>query len=619
MQKDRMKVIVAGKSGDGATRTVGDTLAPVLARLNLLAHQTYLDVLSVIMSPDPISTTFPIGRHWVSPGDEEYDVLISLEDDSYKPNPAHPKNPLWDIKPNRASIVKFGSKLVEGSCIIYDSSKNIVAVEKLIDDFEAKKINIFPIPATALAKDIGLPQASNILMVGALFGLMDLQEGLEILKEILRRKFSGKGEDVVLKNIQAAEKGFEEVKKNIASRNINLGFIIKPPPENERKKYATLSGNDAFCLGALAAGCRFMAGYPISPATPQLVFMSRWMSQYKGVCHQASSEIAAIHEVIGAAAAGVRAYTATSGPGFSLMIEGIGHASAMEVPVVICVCQRQGPDTGAPTKSQQADLNLARAGSHGDVQMIVLAPSNHEECFTLAVEALNLAEIYQCPVIVLMDQTLAEGRKLMSLCNFAEIKIDRGRLITKPGLEEKFMRYQFTSDGISPRAVLGTESYITKMIGSEHTEQGAIIATGESIKLMNDKRAKKMETYLKNHFLPPKALVNIWQTDLILVGWGSTKDVLCEVAERLEKKGVAARVIHFTHLWPLDKKRVRKFFPRGVPIVAVEGNLTGQFADQLESILHRSIRRVNKYSGKPFEPQEIVTQVEEKILNRRKR
>lgn len=610
--RDRMKVIVAGKSGDGATRTVGETLTPVLTRLNILAGPTYVDILSVIMSPDPVTTSFPIGpEEWLSAGDEEYNVLISLEDDSYKPNPAHPKNPLWDIKPNRASIVKFGGKIVDGGCIIYDSSKNEVLVNMLVENIEERCICVFPIPATRLAREIGLEQAKNILMVGALIGIMDCEEGLTLLEEELRKKFERKGDEVVEKNILAAQRGFTEIKSLIAKEGGPLRYKIVPPPREQRRQYLTVSGNEAFCLGALAAGCRAMVGYPISPATSQLVFMAREMPKYGGVSYQASSEIAAIHTVIGFGAAGVRAYTATSGPGLSLMIEAFGHAAALEVPIVVCNCQRKGPDTGAPTKPEQADLNLVIATSHGDVESIVLSPSDHEECFSLAIEAFNLAEVYQCPVFVLLDQTIAEGKRLMPIPDWSRVNIDRGKLLAGDSFKEggRFKRYLITDDGISPRTTLGSPFAITKMIGAEHTEDGQVIATPEGITKMNDKRRKKMETYLANHFRGPHTFGVPQNAEIILVGWGSTKGIFLDAASRLSKRGIATSLIHFTHLWPLDRERIRSCFPQNTPIAVIEENATGQFARLLEWVLRRDLAKINDYSGRPFEPSEIVKKV----------
>src|SRR3989338_5350963 len=166
--KNKLKVIVAGQSGDGATRTVSDVLLPVLAKLNLVASRTQIDLLSVIMSPDSVQTEFSIGSAtWLSPGDEAIDLLVSLEANTYRPNKAHEHNLFYDVKPNRISMIKFGNKIVSGGIVLYDSSKNIVPVENLIDDLETKNIKIFPIPATNIANQIGLDKARNVVMVGA--------------------------------------------------------------------------------------------------------------------------------------------------------------------------------------------------------------------------------------------------------------------------------------------------------------------------------------------------------------------------------------------------------------------------------------------------------------------
>ncbi|MDA2935857.1 2-oxoacid:acceptor oxidoreductase family protein [Patescibacteria group bacterium AH-259-L05] len=613
--KKRMKLVVAGQSGDGATRTVGETLGTLLNRLNLMAHQTYRTLLSVIMSPDTIHTSFPISREqWLSPGDEDIDVCISLEPSSYKPNPAHRKNPAWDIKPNRASIIKFQDKIVNGGCIIYDSSKNIVPIEKLIKNFKKRNIHVYPLPAAAQCKEIGLERAKNIYMVGAFLGLINCNEGLQLLYTILEKRFISKGQDIVDKNITAAQSGFKAMGELIAQETHAPEYKIVPPPPEEREQTISVTGNEAFCIGALAAGCRALVGYPISPASPHLDFMSQYIEKYGGMVIQASSEIAAIHTVIGFAVAGMRAYTPTSGPGLSLMIEGIGHAAMMEIPTVILDAQRAGPDTGMPTKPEQADFDLVKAGSHGDIPKIILAPSDHEECLFMAAEAFNLAEIYQGLVIVLLDQTIAEGKKRIPKPDLSKIKIDRGKLLNAENLakrKSKFQPHQITPTGVSSWIVLGKhEGTVIKKIGAEHTESGEIDATPEGRNKMHEKRMRKMDTYLRKHFKDPHVYGDIKTASIILVGWGSTKAILCDVLDRLEKYGINAALVHFTHLWPLDKERIKKYFPENTPVAVIEQNYTGQFANILEQILYKDVIRINKYSGKPFEPREILEKLQ---------
>ena len=613
--KERMKLVVAGQSGDGATRTVGETLGTLFNRLNLMAHQTYHTLLSVIMSPDTIYTSFPISRHqWLSPGDEDVDVLISLEANSYKVNPAHRKEQIWNIKPNRASIVKFSDKIVDGGCIIYDSSKNIIPIEKFVKNFKQKNIHVYPLTAATICKEIGLERAKNIYMVGAFLGLINCDEGLQLLCTILEKRFISKGRTVVDQNITAAQLGFKAIGKLIAQETQPPDYKIEPPPHKEREQTISVTGNEAFCIGALAAGCRVLVGYPISPASPHLDFMSHHIEKYGGVLIQASSEIAAIHTIIGSAVGGVRVYTATSGPGLSLMIEGIGHAAMMEVPIVIVDVQRAGPDTGMPTKPEQADFDLVKAGSHGDIPKIILAPSDHKECIFMAAEAFNLAEIYQGVVIVLLDQTIAEGKKRISKPDLTKIKIDRGKLLSVEDLEKrkrKFQPHQITPSGISNWIILGKHpGTVIKKIGAEHSESGEIDATPEGRNKMHKKRMSKMDTYLRKHFKDPHIYGDIKTASIILVGWGSTKAILCDVLNRQNKKGINTALVHFTHLWPLDKDRVKKYFPENIPVAVVEQNYQGQFADVLETILHKSIIRINKYSGKPFEPKEIIEKLQ---------
>ena len=253
-----------------------------------------------------------------------------------------------------------------------------------------------------------------------------------------------------------------------------------------------MMGNDAIAYGSLVGGCRFMAGYPITPATDVLEWMAKHLPEYGGVAVQAEDELAAINMIIGAAFTGVRSMTATSGPGLSLMTEGIGLASSLEIPIVIVECARAGPSTGLPTKTEQSNLNHIIFGGHGEFPKIVLAPGTVEESFYLAIDAQNLAEKYQCPVFILSEQALCQSKATLKHLTFEGVEVDRGKLITEPVVFGEYRRFAFTEDHVSPRVIPGIEGGMHLAPGSEHNDGGVITENPKNRKRMMEKRMGKM-------------------------------------------------------------------------------------------------------------------------------
>jgi 2-oxoglutarate ferredoxin oxidoreductase subunit alpha len=313
---------------------------------------------------------------------------------------------------------------------------------------------------------------------------------------------------------------------------------------------------------------------------------------------------------IGAAFAGTRAMTATSGPGLSLMTEGIGLAGSLEIPIVIVECARAGPSTGLPTKTEQSNLNHIIFGGHGEIPKIVLAPGTVEESFYLAVEAFNLAEKYQCPVFIMTEQALCQSKATLPLLQFDELAIDRGKLVTEPVVFGEYKRFAFTEDGVSPRVIPGVEGGMHLSAGSEHNELGVITENAKNRKRMMEKRFQKLVSAVPdlpkaNHFTNPGARVG-------LIGYGSNRGPIAEAQDRLTTNGIATDFLQLKTLWPFPDEEVVAFCDAHDEVFIVEHSFTGQLARIIRAATgpRPNIHPVLKYNAQPYRPIEIIEAVE---------
>ena len=350
-----------------------------------------------------------------------------------------------------------------------------------------------------------------------------------------------------------------------------------------------------------------------------------------GICvRQVEDEISVINMAIGANHAGVRGMCATSGGGFALMTEAVGLAGILETPLVVINVHAAGPSTGVPTKTEQGDLNQALGASQGDFPRIILAPISIPDCFAAVPLAFNLADRYQCPVIVLSDLLLSEGNETVDPAIIAaDVEIDRGELITTtdgpgptatPPTVEPYLRYKNTPSGISPRAVPGVPGHLHVAASDEHDEDGVLLSDVYTDpvrrKKMADKRARKMSTVLE--YLEPPQLVGPADAEVTLVGWGSTWGVLTEAVERLNGEGISTNHLHVKYLLPFHAKEVARQLGHSRRIIIVENNQSGQFARHLRAETGIAANgHVRKYDGEPFEPKHIVAGVKD-ILEGRK-
>ncbi|HXF81280.1 MAG TPA: 2-oxoacid:acceptor oxidoreductase subunit alpha [bacterium] len=597
---NNLKVLVGGVQLRDGVVTITDVLGRIMTRagLHVLAMERgYASTIYGAHQYDPMLITEAPPLSW---GDRAVDILIALDYDS---------NPDAKVQPNRDTILRHGRELKDGGVLIYDSSTGEVDTAEL----ERRGVKVFPIPARNIARDeLKRDVVKNIVMVGALFRLLDFDAAGTYFRGLIEERFQRKGQETIDLNLRAAQRGREIVEERLAARAwTDVGYRLEPRPLSE--PLVLITGNEALCLGAIQAGCRYYAGYPITPASAILEFMEEHLPAVGGRAMQGQNERESIRAAIGAALVGVRAMVGTSGPGLSLKVEEFGVAGMTETPLVIVDTQRAGPSTGMPTKSEQGDLWLTVYGGHGEIPRIVLAPGSQEECFTLMMEAHELADKYQCPVFFLTDLNLSEGRKAIPQSFFLKHKarLDRSTLVGEAEVRRDgaYRRYAVTPSGISPRLVPGTPGAIFKATGSEHDERGFVSTDPLVRKAQVDKRLRKMQTYLNEDARPPQV---VGQLDgrPVLIGWGSSRPVILEAQQRLRERGVEVAVMHFTHLWPFPAEAVRPLLERAATLIAIEQNFSGQFADVVQAYTLLPVRRIVKYNGLPLYPLEIADGVQ---------
>lgn len=375
----------------------------------------------------------------------------------------------------------------EDSIIIADSKAKPVKP----DDCQAQLIDL---PFTSIAKELGTALMKNMVAIGATSALMNLDTST--FEELITNMFTKKGDKVVEMNIQALNQGYQLMKEYL--EDIQGDFELQESSENP---HLYMIGNDAIGLGAISAGSRFMSAYPITPASEIMEYMIANLPKVGGTVVQTEDEIAAATMSIGANYAGVRGFTASAGPGLSLMMESIGLSGMTETPFVVINTQRGGPSTGLPTKQEQSDLMQMIYGTHGDIPKIVVAPTDAEDAFYLTMEAFNLAEEYQCPVIILSDLQLSLGKQTVKELDYDKIKIKRGELIQSDIEREEddksyFRRYALTGSGISPRPIPGTKGGIHHVTGVEHNEEGKTSEAAQNRQQQMDKRMRKTKIFL---------------------------------------------------------------------------------------------------------------------------
>jgi 2-oxoglutarate ferredoxin oxidoreductase subunit alpha len=444
------------------------------------------------------------------------------------------------------------------------------------------------------------------ILIGAVSGLLGLDE--ESLTYGFTKHFRGR-EDLVSQNLEITTL----VRNAIADYGVNE--LILEGPGVGLEELLVVSGNDVVAIGKIIGGLRYQSYYPITPAADESFTLEKYEKLDVGdggsslIVIQTEDEIAAITSAIGASLTGVRSATATSGPGFSLMVEGLSWAGMNEVPVVITYYQRGGPSTGLPTRGSQSDLLFSVFAGHGEFPRVVLSSGDHLEALYDAVEAFNIAEKYQLPVIHLLDKFLANTLTLMSLPDLNNVLIERG-LVTEGS--EAYKRFDLSSQ-VSPRAYLGSKA-IMWYTGDEHDELGHICEDPVNRVRMYSKRMKKLE--LIDSEIPNSKKATYFGSgnpEVLMVGWGSVKGVALDAVETLKNKGIEAAYLQLRILWPFPSTYVSELLSSvDSTVIVVEHSYVVQLADLITmSTGFRKLRRVGKFTGRPIYLSELVRAVEE--------
>jgi len=475
------------------------------------------------------------------------------------------------------------------------SARTILLGEKKIYEKEYQGKNAIDIRFSEIASEAGGPIYTNTVAVALLAGLLRVER--EVLNQYLRHHFSGKDENTILKNLEAARRGYEVSDELIRSGRLEIDLVKNDAIKDE----ILIDGVEALAMGAIAGGCNFLSFYPMSPSTAVAVLLAEHSKEFGIVVEQAEDEISAMNMGIGAWYAGARGLASTSGGGFALMVEGLSLAGMIESPMVVHIGQRPGPATGLPTRTEQGDLLFALYAGHGEFPRIILAPGTIEDCFYLAQNAFNLADKYQVPVFILTDQYLLESHYNIPSLDPTQVPIQKHFVETKQG----YRRYELTEAGLSPRGIPGFGEGLVVLDSDEHDEEGHITEDLDLRTKMVNKRFKKLDL-LKRDVIPP-ALVGPKHYETLIVGWGSTYHAIKEALGRLGTKDVA--FLHFKQVYPLHPEAI-VYFKKAKKTVIVENNGTGQFGQLIRMQTGFDMdRKILKYNGLPFSVEELQEQL----------
>jgi 2-oxoglutarate ferredoxin oxidoreductase subunit alpha len=462
----------------------------------------------------------------------------------------------------------------------------------------------FAVPLEEIANRVGKDRRMlNSVALGAVLSLTGYP--LDPLLAVLREEFSRKGSDVVKLNLACARAGYDFARSGFSQTCPCTLPALKPP---SRRQF--LSGAEAVGLGAVLSGLQFYAGYPMSPSTGILEYVATHAREHGIEVHQPEDEIAAINMAIGASVAGARAMTASSGGGFSLMNEGLSLAGMTETPVVIALCSRPGPGTGLATRQAQADLMFALHAGHGEFDRVVLAPGTAEQAFYHTGLAFELAEKYQVPAILLLDQYLNESS--WTVDQLDPMRLPRQRHLSSPPTQAySYQRYALGAP-VSPLLRPGTPNQVRYDDSDEHTEEGHITESAAVRKAMVGKRLGKAAAIAEE--MPAPDYYPDERARTVAVCFGSTCGPLREAVDQLRARGASLAMLHLSALRPFPRVSTIARLSRASRIVTVEGNATAQLARLLAvETGFRTSDSILKYDGRPFELEPLVEELERQL------
>lgn len=566
---------IGGEAGQGIA-TPGDILARIIVRrgLNLSTYNAYQS----IVRGGHIFLTMRISDAEIENHGDKLDLLLCL---------------------NQDTMDRHQRLMGPGSRIVYNS-------DSVTPGSEDNGADLCGLPVGELTESRNR-LVQNTVGMGAIASLMGID--FAVLEDSLTLRFQRRGQEMVDENVRVARAGYDYSQEHFKP------FDQSPPDGG--KPLAVWSGNDALAMGAAAAGCKFYAAYPMSPASGVLHWMAANARNLGIMVRQVEDEIGVANMVVGAAQAGTRSMCATSGGGFALMTEAVGAAAMMEIPVVFINVMRAGPSTGVPTKTEQGDLWQVLGASQGDFERIIVAPSDSLDAFNTMPEIFNLTDKYQCPAIVISDLYISEGRFSVDpdMINMHP-EIDRGALITEPSDTDGYLRYKDTESGISPRVLSGLEGYVHLAATDEHDEDSTLISdeftNPHKRRQMVEKRARKFNNILSDILAP--VLEGPADADVTLIGWGSTKGIIDEAAGSLNAAGVSTNRLHIKWMVPFHGDEIMTILSKAKRTIIVENNFSGQFARYLRSETGFAANgHIRKYDGEPFMPHHIVDGVNAQI------
>ncbi|MBF0181993.1 MAG: 2-oxoacid:acceptor oxidoreductase subunit alpha [Magnetococcales bacterium] len=570
MAKDNDMIIrVAGEGGEGVVST-GDFIAAACARAGL-------EVYTFKTFPAEVRGGYCMYQIRVSSDrvynqGDSFDVLCAFNGEAYEVNKHL-------LKP--------------GTCLVYDAPGGDLEIDTIPEG-----VTVYQIPMSVAAKELGSYRSKNMVAMGALSVLFNLNEAT--LKEVLTKKFKKKGEEILNFNLKAFDKGKE---LGLAHKKVDSWRMADA---QGKKDVIIIAGNDAVGMGAIMGGLEFFSAYPITPATEIAKFVATHLPKRAGTLVQAEDEIASIGQVLGASYAGKKSMTATSGPGLALMSELLGMAFMGEIPCLVVDVQRGGPSTGLPTKHEQSDLFLAIHGAHGDAPRIVLSVEDVKDCIDMTVDALNLAEQFQCPVLLLSDGSLAFSTQTVPTPRPEDYKhVYRKRW----NGEGKFLRYIMTDDLISPITDPGTPGGEYIATGLEHGANGAPSWVPANHEAMQRKRHDKIQILATTY--KPTEVDGDGDADVGIITWGSTIGVAREAVARLRAEGLKVKGFYPKLMWPMPIQEYEAFGKTCKKILVPEVNFQGQLAHFIRA--ETSLRPISHTicGGLPFNPSMIVDKVKE--------
>jgi len=555
MGGDGCNVLIGGEAGQGLA-TIGELLAKSLVRggYHLVVTQDYQSRIRGGHN----TFTLRVSAQPIQAPQEPIDLLAAL---------------------NQETVDLHRREMAPDGLMVGDSSLELPGEGSLAVPF----------------KELAEGRFFNIAALGVIAGLLGLDEAIPA--RLLETVFGKKHPETVSKNREALSRAYAWCREQ-AVDSFNLPTLAEPPQR------LLMNGNEAIALGALAAGVKFYAFYPMTPSTSIGLNLAARAEKMGLVVEQAEDEIAAINMALGASFAGAPSMTATSGGGFALMVEGVSLAAMTETPIVIGVIQRPGPATGLPTRTEQADLEFILHAGHGEFGRAIFAPGTVEECFHLTRQAFDLAERYQGPVFILSDQFLSDSYRAVE-----PFDLDHGPEVEPwaggGDIARPYERYALTDSGVSPRLLPGLSEHLIVADSDEHTPDGHLTEDLQVRRAMVEKRLKKAEG-LKREVIPP-----VWfgpeNPELLLICWGTTQGSAREAAAKLTAEGRKTSVLHFAQVWPLVPEQFVGRLEEAGRVVGVESNAAGQLARLIRRETGFFIKdMILRFDGLPITPEYIL-------------